>query len=183
MVARSGGSSGGQMIDLKQDNRNLYFCPSVSYVLDNEPITDAVITVTLGSKVESGVIQGASEDSDIVIDSMTPHGLSDGDFVVVCQVVGNKGANGVFEVEEVDSTHFRLLASTPTGPYKSGGVWFKAIPGIINLSLSLVNESLYAGVASEDVNLELGVDYLTVLDIDNYGVHLEENTRVSVRTG
>lgn len=173
------------MIDLKIDNRNDFYTPSVSFALDSEPIEDAEIVVTLGSMApdKSGVIQGASEADPIVIETATPHGLATDDWVAVVRVVGNKGANGIWQVTVVDPTHFSLQESAATEEYISGGLWHKAIAGIINLPLERVNETLYKGTASEAVNLEQGVQYVSILDITNYGTHLEVPTMASYRTG
>lgn len=174
------------MIDLKIDNRNDFYVPSCTFALSQEPIEDAVIAVTLGMKDESGVITDASGDTPIVIESATEHGLSDDDWVIVTRVVGNKGANGVWQVTVIDSTHFSLQGSEPDDPadaYISGGIWYKAVTGIINLSLTRVSATLYKGTASEAVNLRDDYSYVSVLDITNYGTHLEVDTKATHRTG
>lgn len=173
-------------IDLKIDNRNDFYTPSVSFSLEQEPIEDAVMVVTLGCKNESGVITDASGDTPIVIESATAHGLATDDWVAVVRVVGNKGANWIWQVTVIDSTHFSLQGSEPDNPadvYVSGGIWYKAVPGIINLSLTRVNETLYKGTASESVNLREDYQYVSILDITNYGTHLEVDTKASHRTG
>lgn len=174
------------MIDLKIDNKNDFYIPSCVFSLNNEPIEDAIVTVTLGMKDESGVITGATSDTPIVIESATEHGLETDDWVIVTQVVGNKGANGIWQATVVDATHFSLQGSEPDDPadeYISGGIWYRAVPGIINLSLTRVEGTLYRGTADENVNLRADYSYISILDISNYGTHLEVNTRASHRTG
>ena len=174
------------MINLKIDNRNDFYIPSCVFSLNSEPIEDAIVKVTLGMKDEAGVILGATADTPIVIESATEHNLETDDWVIVSQVVGNKGANGVWQITVVDETHFSLQGSEPNDPsdaYISGGVWFKAVTGIINLTLSRVQGTLYKGTASETVNLRADYSYIAILDITNYGTHLEVDANASHRTG
>ncbi|TXH16813.1 MAG: hypothetical protein E6R03_04900 [Hyphomicrobiaceae bacterium] len=174
------------MINLKIDNKNDFYIPSCVFSLSQEPIEDAIVIVTLGMKDESGVITGATSAEPIVIESATEHGLETDDYVIVTQVVGNKGANGVWQVTVVDATHFSLQGSEPNDPgdaYISGGIWYRAVPGIINLTLTRVQATLYKGTASETVNLRSDYSYISILDITNYGTHLEVDTRASHRTG
>ena len=172
------------IIDLKIDNRNDFYIPSCVFTLDQEPIEDAIAKVTLGIRDEVGVIVGAAVDTPIVIESATEHNLTTDDWVIVTQVVGNKGANGVWQITVVDETHFSLQGSEPNDPedeYTSGGVWYPAVPGIINLTLTRVQATFYKGTASETVNLRSDYSYVSILDLINYGTHLEIDTMCSHR--
>jgi hypothetical protein len=69
----------------------------------------------------SKTINGATNATPIVISTTTPHGFNGLDIVAVGSVGGNLGANGVWTIVIVDSTHFQLSGSLGTGAYTSGG--------------------------------------------------------------
>lgn len=169
------------MITLLIDNGNNLIVPDLSYSFDGEPIADAVISVTLGRKDHSGEITGASAADPIVITSPA-HGLTTNDYIVMTKVVGNKGANGVFQVTVLTANTFSLQGSTHTNPYINNGVWYKAVTGVIEVTLTLDGVSTYRGSFSRDVDLEDPVKYIGVLEIENYPVHLEVDAIAKHRT-
>lgn len=63
----------------------------------------------------------ASSTSPIVLRTSIPHGLSDGDAVVVRGVRGNEAANGFWRIQVVSATAMALEGSAGTGAWEGSG--------------------------------------------------------------
>lgn len=75
------------------------------------------------SVFESGVVNGATNASPIVISTTAAHGVTTGQPVTITGVGGNTNANGTFLATLVSSTSFSLDGSTGNAAYTSGGAW------------------------------------------------------------
>lgn len=71
-------------------------------------------------------ITGATNASPIVVTTAEPHLLLSGYRAYVRNVGGNTAANGSWLVEYLTSLTFRLVGSTGSGAYTSGGTLFRA---------------------------------------------------------
>ncbi len=82
-------------------------------------------SVILGQPVTPGCAQlgisGASNATPIVITSVAPHTLTDGDAAIVSGVLGNTAANGGWIVTALTSNTFSLDGSIGSGAYTGGG--------------------------------------------------------------
>ncbi len=76
-------------------------------------------------------VSDCTNDSPIVVTTATAHGVSNTEWVVIENVVGNTACNGIFEVASVASTTVTLVGTTGNGAYISGGVLggFKVVAG------------------------------------------------------
>jgi hypothetical protein len=71
-------------------------------------------------------ILDASFTSPIVLRTSIPHGLSDGDAVVVRGVLGNEAANGFWRARVVSPTEIALEGSVGSGNWAGGGAFYPA---------------------------------------------------------
>ncbi len=76
---------------------------------------------TTGSGTNALAVTGATNAAPVVLAFGGAHGLKTGQRVLSNGVVGNLGANGLFTLTVVDSTHISLDGSVGTGAYSSGG--------------------------------------------------------------
>lgn len=70
-----------------------------------------------GSAVGLHLISGATNATPIVITVAANSGLKTGDRVAISGITGNTGANGIWTLEAVTATTFRLLGSVGNGTY------------------------------------------------------------------
>lgn len=70
-----------------------------------------------GSAVQMLLISGATNATPIVITVAANSGLKTGDRLAIAGITGNTGANGVWTVEAVTATTFKLLGSVGNGTY------------------------------------------------------------------
>lgn len=70
-----------------------------------------------GSAVQMLLISGATNATPIVITVAANSGLKTGDRVAIAGITGNTGANGIWELEAVTATTFKLLGSVGNGTY------------------------------------------------------------------
>ena len=70
-----------------------------------------------GSAVQGLLISGATNATPIVITVAANSGLKTGDRIAIAGITGNTGANGVWTLEAVTATTFRLLGSVGNGTY------------------------------------------------------------------
>lgn len=70
-----------------------------------------------GSAVQMLLISGATNATPIVITVAANSGLKTGDRIAIAGITGNTGANGIWEVEAVTATTFKLLGSVGNGAY------------------------------------------------------------------
>lgn len=70
-----------------------------------------------GSAVQMLLITGATNATPIVITVAANSGLKTGDRVAIAGITGNTGANGIWTVEAVTATTFKLLGSVGNGTY------------------------------------------------------------------
>lgn len=70
-----------------------------------------------GSAVQMLLISGATNATPIVITVAANSGLKTGDRIAIAGITGNTGANGIWEVEAVTATTFKLLGSVGNGTY------------------------------------------------------------------
>jgi hypothetical protein len=88
-------------------------------------------------------VTAASNASPIQITTSVANGLVTGDYVLVVNVTGNVGANGLWKITRLTDTSFSLDNSVGTGAYVSGGTVRKrsgtvvefATPQVKNISL------------------------------------------------
>lgn len=66
-------------------------------------------------------INNATNASPIAITTTTPHGLTNGQLVIISGVVGNTAANGTWVITTTGLSTFTLNGSTGNGSYVSGG--------------------------------------------------------------
>lgn len=171
-------------LTLYRDNDNDISVPRLAWADGQEIISDADLIVTLGSQADGycGAITNVTGTTTAHVVSTVDTGkLSNGDQVVICQVVGTKEINGVATVANVSGTGFDLSGVAKTNPYISGGKWFKCIPGVIEAECDYKGNGKYLVVADEDVNLEVGTKYKTIVQARNYGYHVEEETYIRDR--
>lgn len=84
--------------------------------------------------VGSKNITGANTSSPITITAVA-HGLTTGTVVVVKNVAGQTGANGVWAITRLTDDTFQLIGSTTVGAYTSGGT--VAVAGLYLLEVDL----------------------------------------------
>lgn len=70
-----------------------------------------------GSAVQMILISGATNATPIVITVAANSGLKTGDRIAIAGITGNTGANGIWEVEAVTATTYKLLGSVGNGTY------------------------------------------------------------------
>lgn len=70
-----------------------------------------------GSAVDMILISGATNATPIVITVAANSGLKTGDRLAIAGITGNTAANGIWELEAVTATTFRLLGSVGNGTY------------------------------------------------------------------
>lgn len=97
-------------------------------------------------------INGATNATPIEVSTVSPHGLSTGNAVLISNVTGNRAANGAWLVSVADSTHFTLKDSKGSGQFTTGAgdramattalVTTKSAHGLLSGSLVMI-----AGVA------------------------------------
>lgn len=100
----------------------------------------------------SVAVTAASNASPIVI-TATAHGFSDGDLISVVGVTGNLAANVrkdehgewiPWEIEKVDANSFKLLRSTGTGAWVSGGT---ATKNLLTWSMQAADNDIVGAAA------------------------------------
>lgn len=69
---------------------------------------------------DTGTISGATNASPTVITSVG-HGLTTGVTVTIANILGNTGANGVYQITVIDSNTFSVPVNTGAGGAYSGG--------------------------------------------------------------
>lgn len=83
-------------------------------------------STTLGQPVTPGCVQlpitGATNATPIVISTISPHTLIDGNTVTISGVLGNTAANGTWSISYISATTFSLVSSVGTGTYTGGGI-------------------------------------------------------------
>lgn len=77
----------------------------------------AVSIGSAGSAVAMHLISAASNATPIVITLAAESGLKTGDRVAIGGITGNTNANGVWDIEMVTATTFKLLGSAGNGAY------------------------------------------------------------------
>jgi len=89
------------------------------------PDNCASILTVRDLKTTAKDITGATNASPIVLTSIAHHGFSNGDIIVVHDVLGNTAANGTWKVINKTDDTLSLSGSTGNGDYVSGGKMFK----------------------------------------------------------
>lgn len=91
-------------------------------------VVSGVASPSVATTIETFTVSGATNANPIVITTLTPHGLHNGDYVYVSGVGGNTAANGFRRVNAVTGERtFSLVSATSTdtiagnGAYTSGG--------------------------------------------------------------
>lgn len=101
-----------------------------------------------GEKMRStGTITGATNATPIVC-TLSGHGYTTGDTVVISGAVGNTAANGVWEVNVLTSSTFQLVGSTGNGTWSSGGTIRKINNRVVRLNSALTQNIASVGVGS-----------------------------------
>ena len=142
--------NGNGRIRLYQDNGALISAGSpAASVLYNPPANNA-----------TGIVNGATNASPIVIQTSAAHGLATGAIVVINGVNGNGAANGTFLITVVDATHFSLNKSTGSGAYTNTGNW--------NSSTTAREIDKYDAVLFECVASQVNKGVLPLLNVLGY---------------
>ena len=91
-------------------------------------VVGGVASPSIASTIESTAISGATNATPIVVTTVTPHNLNNGDYIFIADVAGNTAANGFRRVYAVTGERtFSLMSATATstiagsGAYTSGG--------------------------------------------------------------
>lgn len=101
-----------------------------------------------GEKMRTtATITGATNATPIVC-TLAAHGYTTGDTVVISGAVGNTAANGVWEVNVVDSSTFELIGSTGNGTWSAGGTIRKINNRVVRLNSALTQNIASVGVGS-----------------------------------
>jgi hypothetical protein len=125
IIGDGGGAESGPT-DIRVPNASDGFI----FYSNNAPLTGtsdwaSLRDITIANEGNTGTftatINGATNASPIVIQTSSAHGFQTGNDVDIKGVQGNTAANGRWAIEVVDSTHFRLLGSTGSGAYTTGG--------------------------------------------------------------
>ena len=93
------------------------------------------ITLTNGAYVPASgevvlpyiAINDASATSPIVITTITPHSLNNGDIVKIEGVLGNTAANGEWSINSLSPNSFELVNSTYNGTYLGSGLFINKL--------------------------------------------------------
>ncbi len=75
------------------------------------------------------VITFVTPGTPVTINTGSSHNLVDGDPVAISGVTGTTGANGVFNIDALSSTSFRLRGSSDATAWTGGGTW-EAVAGL-----------------------------------------------------
>jgi hypothetical protein len=90
------------------------------------PVVGERIVFEFPTPLRSGDIRlnvtDATNATPIVVTTVAPHDLENGETVTISGVTGNTAANGTFTVANKTATTFELAGSSGNGAYAGGGV-------------------------------------------------------------
>jgi len=113
-----------------------------------DPTSLGIGATWTGEKMRStGTISAATNATPIVC-TLSGHGYTTGDTVVISGAAGNTAANGVWEVSVVNASSFQLVGSTGNGVYSSGGTIRKINNRVVRLDSTLTQNIASVGVGS-----------------------------------
>lgn len=165
------------------DNDLSVWVGPVQFEIDFTPISDLDLYASWGEQAVKGNVEGATNASPIVITS-EDHGLENGDLVLVSQVKGNLGANGVWTVANKTDDTFELEDSTGTDAYVAGsGKWWKGVPGATELPAVYVDSKpgWYVAELSGAAPIVANRGYHLVVDAANTHYRIEQDHVAVVR--
>lgn len=113
-----------------------------------DPTSLGIGATWTGEKMRgTGTITGATNATPIVC-TLSSHGYTTGDTVVISGAAGNTAANGVWEVNVLTSSTFQLVGSTGNGTWTSGGTIRKINNRVVRLNSALTQNIASVGVGS-----------------------------------
>lgn len=85
-------------------------------------------------------INDASASSPIVVTTITPHSLTNGDLIKIEGVVGNTATNGTWQINSLNANQFELVGSTYNGNYLGSGYFInKSISYTVDGNITINN--------------------------------------------
>ena len=153
-----------------------------TFTVDKVAKTDATpkVSVCLGSTVKYITGLSGTGVSPIVI-TCAGHGLTTGDKIAVEDVVGNKGANGLWTVTVLTSSTFSLNDSAATGDWIDTTAdtkkprFYASVEDLHNLSMTYdpdTKKKWYSATIPHTANLIVGREYFIAIWDAVYGYHI-----------
>jgi hypothetical protein len=113
-----------------------------------EPTSLGIGATWTGEKTRTtSTITGATNASPIVC-TLTSHGYTTGDTVVINSANGNTATNGVWEVNVLTSSTFQLIGSAGNGTWTSGGTIRKINNRVVRLNSPLTQTIASTGIGT-----------------------------------
>lgn len=101
-----------------------------------------------GEKMRSIVTISYATNATPIVCTLSSHGYTTGDTVVISGAAGNTAANGVWEINVLTSSSFELVGSTGNGTWTSGGTIRKINNRVVRLNSSLTQNIASVGVGT-----------------------------------
>jgi hypothetical protein len=167
------------------DNVNIVELARLQEASNGALITDAELTLSIGSKSESGTLTGASIIAGVITLTAPDHGLTTGDQVIVTQVESPAAAVGVWEITVTDANHFRLEGASGTGTWTAttAARWYRGVTGATGLSPDIAADTAtYSWQLPDTLPLISGAEYIAIITCGNYGAKWELPAKAATRT-
>lgn len=153
-----------------------------TFTVEKVAKTDAepFVSVCLGSTVKYITGMTGAGVSPIVI-TCVGHGLVDGDEIAVEDVVGNKGANGLWTVNVLTADTFELVDSTATGEWIDTTEddrpprFYSSVQDLHNLAMVYdpdTKRKWYSATIPHTANLIVGREYFVSIWDAVHGYHV-----------